>query len=82
MTKDEAIKYINECDENIGFFVIAVSEDDVEFYLDELEQKKFNDMPKKRQTKFLSQIADEMHGEYEDNFGNKFSQVAKEIFIY
>lgn len=75
MTKQEAVEYIAELDENEnGIFVTVVQAEDVEQYCDEEFVEDFKKMPKKRQLKLLSSLANqcqevlEQHPDY--GFGN------------
>lgn len=75
MTKQEAADYIAELDENEnGIFVTVVQAEDVEQYCDEDFVEDFKKMPKERQLKLLSSLANqcqetlEQHPDY--GFGN------------
>ena len=75
MTKQEAVDYINDLDENEnGIFVSVVQAEDIEQYCDEEFVEDFKKMPKERQLKLLSSLANqcqetlEQHPDY--GFGN------------
>ena len=75
MTKQEAVDYINELDDDkYGIFVTCIADEDVEQYCDDEFVEDFKKMPKERQLKLLSSLANqcqetlEQHPDY--GFGN------------
>lgn len=82
MTKQEAINYINQLDDNIGVFVVRVEPFDIERYLSDDINKQFNELSPKQQEDKLSKIADGIHILYEEyTFADVFSNVADEYFV-
>ena len=82
MTKQEAIDYINQLDDNIGVFVVRVEPYDVERYLSDNINKHFNELSTKQQEARLSHMADELSELYEEDvFPDAFWDVAKDYFV-
>ena len=82
MTKQEAINYINQLDDNIGVFVVRVEPYDVERYLSDNINKHFNELSPKQQEARLSHMADELSELYEEYvFADDFCNVAKDYFV-
>lgn len=80
MTKTEAIKFIESCkNEPYGFFVVAISREDVAVHCTEKIINEFDNYSMNRQEKILSDIADEMNDVFqENNFSDNFDNVCME----
>lgn len=84
MTKEEALKFINECakdsDATYGFFVCAVSREDLESHCEDEVIKAFDKLSKCKKEKILSGIAEELNNTYQDyEFGVDMDDVCSEI---
>lgn len=84
MTKNEAIKFINECakdsDAPYGFFVCAVSRENLAVRCEDEAVKAFDKLSKTKKKKVLSSIAEELNNIYQDyEFGVDMDDVCSEI---
>ena len=78
MTKDEAIKFIEKCSETelSGFFVVAVSQEDIVNKCDVRTNTTFNNFDNSDKEKFLSNVADELRESYEyQHFSDDFNEI-------
>ena len=70
MTKEEAIKFIKECtndsDAPYGFFVCAISREDIVNHFEDEVVEEFDKLPKKKKEILLSNIADEIKDTFEE----------------
>ena len=71
MTKEEAIKAIQDSNEVTGFQIISMNEDDIEAYFDDEIKTKFAKMTDKQKAKVLSYLVDQIDENFEqgDNWG-------------
>ena len=68
MKKNEAIEFIKKCskDEVCGFFVVAITKEDLINHYDEETIKEFEKLTKSEQEEVLSEIANEMGEMYNE----------------
>ena len=83
MTKEDAIKFISECnDKDYGFMVVAISAEDVGNVDNDLLDG-FNSVQDEYKAKWLSILADKLNEEYqEEHFGKDFENVCAKCFEY
>ena len=84
MTKQEAIDFIERCSKcseaPFGFFVCAISGEDIAIQCDKDEQKAFNQLSDKDKEKALSVMADMLNEQYQDyTFGCDFAAIEKDF---
>lgn len=78
MTKEQAIEFIEKCsDEDIyGFFVCAVSKEDIACKCDIKTNNDFNNLSDENKKSYLSNLADELETTYqEEHFSDDFNEV-------
>lgn len=70
MTKKEAIEFIKKCakdsDAPYGFFVCAISREDLACHHSDEVVEEFDKLSKRKKEKALSAIADELNDKYQD----------------
>lgn len=71
MTREEAIQYILDSDDNAGFFVVSITAEDLASKLGEWSYKEFTSRCPLEQVKALSRTADLLHTEYEEEIFDK-----------
>ena len=70
MTKEEAIKMLNECDDETGFIVVTLNKYDVAAYFPD-GYELYEALSKEDRMRFLSNVADETYDMLEqgDDYG-------------
>ena len=70
MTKEEAIKFIKECandsDAPYGFFVCAISREDIANHFEDEVVEEFDKLSKNKKETLLSNIAEEIKDTFEE----------------
>ena len=70
MTKDEAIDFIERCDADkndvYGYFVVAVSREDIACKSSDEVVDKFDKLSQDDQKRFVSKLANELQDHYEE----------------
>ena len=84
MTKKEVIDFINQCDNDsdapYGFFICAISREDLAFHCDNQVVSEFDKLNTNQKEKVLSNIADEIHNTFEEyEFKNDLENIEIDI---
>lgn len=80
MTREEVIEMMAKADDNAGYFVVSVENDDIEFYGDEELEERFFKMKPEIRKRFLSILANSMDEMFElgDKYG--FRKLMQDTF--
>lgn len=80
MTREEVIKYIEECKDDIyGFFICGVSREDIACKCDNRTIAEFDNLTDAKKEEYLSNLADDLGDVYENEH---FSEDWNEINFY
>ena len=85
MTKDEVIKFIDDCEKSnekpFGYMVVAISREDIVSKFGALVQK-FDILKKEEKENVLSEVANEMNENYQENqFAFEFSKALSNYIL-
>lgn len=84
MTKEEAIKYLERCESNIGVFVVVIGEEDIEKSSERFTEciiennivDNYNKLNEEEKKHYLSDMADKMEVLYqEEHFADDIDKV-------
>ena len=85
MTKDEVIKFIDDCENSnekpYGYMIVAISREDIVAKFGDLV-RKFDILTKEQKENVLSEVADEMNENYQEyEFGIEFSKALSNYIL-
>lgn len=85
MKKEEVLKFINDCENSeekpFGYMVVAISREDIVSKFGALVHK-FDILTKEEKENVLSEIANEMNENYQENqFGFEFSKALSDYIL-